>query len=189
MKEKINVLISKINEKVNSLSNIQKLFTSIVFLIIMIFITNVLFQKVLKNNQLMIDYKSSNIEDLYSVSYTFYDESDLYAQIKNIADNIIIGLNKTNSNDELTKENIYKYCLYPEYKDNISKSKYKKNVDNFLSKINVYVDSNIGCIPDSIVKYKENFYIVCYKDESDNEAYLGIMLSPEYKKFYIWYIY
>lgn len=188
MKNKISNLIQLLREKINNLSNVQKLSASIAFLIIMILVTNIIFQNILRRDELNINYKSVDIENLYAVSYSFYDESDLYAQLKKIADNIIEGLNEFNSSKNMTKDNIYKYCLYPKYKENLSKNKYKKTVENFLNKVNENTDLNIGYIPDDIVRYRENFYIVSYKNSDNIESYLGIMLNSKYNEFYIWYI-
>ena len=117
----VSNLKNKIIKIISNLTSIQKLMYSIIFLLIMIFITKFLFGYIFSDNLLNIDYKSISGDSLYSLSSIIYDDNT-YAQVKTIADNFINSISLLSSQyDNSSIDTIYNYCLYSEYKKTISK--------------------------------------------------------------------
>ena len=181
-----------INKRISNLTNVQKLIYSIVFLIVMIFIIKFIFDGILKEKTLGVDYKNTTGNEIYTLS-SIISDNDLYAQIKKAGDQFISKAQSI-SNDALTSKDInelYKYCLYSEYKDSISKNKFCEKAKDFYTRLSYKLNTDLEIVPDSITEYREEFYLlkfISYNNEEEFVSYLGIALDSDTKKFYIWYL-
>lgn len=187
----VSNLKNKIIKIISNLTSIQKLMYSIIFLLIMIFITKFLFGYIFSDNLLNIDYKSISGDSLYSLSSIIYDDNT-YAQVKTIADNFINSISLLSSQyDNSSIDTIYNYCLYSEYKKTISKKEFIEKSSDFYNNVSKIYYNNGDIIPDAITQYRNNFYLIKYVvDDGDNsiESYLGIALDVDNQKYYIWYL-
>lgn len=187
----VSNLKNKIIKIISNLTSIQKLMYSIIFLLIMIFITKFLFGYIFSDNLLNIDYKSISGDSLYSLSSIIYDDNT-YAQVKTIADNFINSISLLSSQyDNSSIDTIYNYCLYSEYKKTISKKEFIEKSSDFYNNVSKIYYNNCDIIPDAITQYRNNFYLIKYVvDDGDNsiESYLGIALDVDNQKYYIWYL-
>ena len=178
---------------INGLSNKQKLIYSIFFVLILIFIVKVIFGVFFNKEQKIIDYNdvmSGNVIQALAL----YTTNDEYVKVKYSADKFIelcLGEKYTKKGKKIDINKIYQDVLYSEYRDFISKGKFKNSVAIFKEKVNKIKSNNGQLIPESILKYKENFYIVEYSYIANDEnisIWLGITLDKIDKLYYIWYI-
>lgn len=186
----INKTLNNIIIKIRSLSNRKKLIVSILILLLLVILTKI-FDNISSNVE--IDYEElSNINTIYSLT-TSIDDLDIYIQLKSIADDFIV--NCSENNDDILKD-IYNSCIYNEYRSYISKTEFINKSHSFYNKLVEANGYSNMYIPDNIVNYKDNFYILRYVYSFDNnenkseeiECYLGIALDTTKSKYYIWYI-
>lgn len=194
MLKNIRKIILSIKNRIEGLSSRNKFFLACIVLAIII-----IFSKIIGifDTTSVIDYDSINSgEEIYTVSFSL-DDFDKYIQLKTIADDFLLtcsGSNVSDDGNDITLDQLYKYCLYPEYKSQISRNAFIKLSNDFYSKINNINISEI--VPTNIVEYKDDFYLIRYSinninDESSQSIinlYLGIFLDTINSKYYIWYI-
>lgn len=186
IKNKYNFL----KNKILNMTNIQKLYLAIIFLIIIFILTKLMSS--FNTNTLDINYKEITGSLLYPLTNEIIDK-DVYVQLKSIADEFIsiCGGNFYKDNTNVTVEEIYASCLYDEYKRSISKSDFINASNNFYSKLTNDNSVESNYIPYNITQFKGDFYLVRYNydiDNSTSECYLGIALSSSENKYYIWFV-
>ncbi len=190
----IRNFIEKIKINIKKMSSKKKLIYSILFLVFMLILYRLI---VINDSDSEIDYSNIiNGESIYS-STTYLEDLDTYAQLNTIANDFILTCSGRSymNGKEMSLDSIYKYCTYNGYKKSISKGNFIDKANNFYSKLQNYADSNGNYIPDNIVQYTDNFYLIkyLYADSSDDqnshvECYLGIALDNIRSKYYIWYV-
>lgn len=184
--KRLKVILSNLNNK-------QKLLLAIAFALLMVFIVNILIGSNSRRLGESIDYKNISGENLYTFSNIIEDEN-IYVTIKSISDDFIstcLGYKKNEDNEKINSDEIYNTFLENEYKKNISKGKFEKEVEELVSNVKKVNENNFSLIPKNITEYKENYYLVKYEfkfDEELLEIYIGIMLDDIDKQYYIWYL-
>lgn len=183
--EKIKLVYANMNTN-------QKLISSIVFLVIMIILVKVLSSVAIKERNGGIDYNNTNGKDI-SLTLSSITDDDLYVTLKNISDDVISKFlgNQYDKNKVISVNTIYKEILTSAYTESISKGKFNDIADAFINKINVIKQEYTELIPSNIVEYSDNYYLVKYKyeiNEEEIELYIGIAVDTTRNIYYIWYI-
>ena len=183
--EKIKLVYANMNTN-------QKLISSIVFLVIMIILVKVLSSVAIKERNGGIDYNNTNGKDI-SLTLSSITDDDLYVTLKNISDDVISKFlgNQYDKNKVISVNTIYKEILTSAYTESISKGKFNDIADAFINKINVIKQEYTELIPSNIVEHSDNYYLVKYKyeiNEEEIELYIGIAVDTTRNIYYIWYI-
>ena len=161
--EKIKLVYANMNTN-------QKLISSIVFLVIMIILVKVLSSVAIKERNGGIDYNNTNGKDI-SLTLSSITDDDLYVTLKNISDDVISKFlgNQYDKNKVISVNTIYKEILTSAYTESISKGKFNDIADAFINKINVIKQEYTELIPSNIVEHSDNYYLVKYKYEINEE--------------------
>ncbi len=171
---------NKIGKLIKDMSWRNKLIYSIIIVIIFALLFYLIIQGSNSANDIEYDYLTSEYINIAS-SYVSLNE---YAIVKEISDNFIAEINSNYSIEE-----IYRYCIFEEYKEIISGKQLNDKLTEIKSKLSTIVEENSNLLPDHISKYKDNFYIVNFKGvNSEITVWIGIALDNVNSKYYIWYL-
>ncbi len=193
IKKYIKKYIDEIKRIFSEMNNIQKFISAVVFLIIMIILVNVLSKVIVKDRKNGIDYKHTSGNDICLSLNTIHDD-DLYVTLKNISDDIfsiIMGNKYDEQGKEVSITKVYNDIITSSYKQSISKISFNNRVKNIYEKIDLIKSNDITLIPDNILEYSNNYYMLRYRCEMNNETieiYIGIALDTTRNIYYIWYL-
>lgn len=190
MKKIKNFLI----EFFDNLSKTQKIICALFFLVIMMFLVNLISNVSFKDT--FIDYKNITGESMIE-NKSLVTDRNVYLILDNIIDNFI---NTYNGNfyidDKKVKlKDFYDNALYNEFKYNMSYSKFKNKVRDLYNKLamneepsdqKIMAENNIECI--YLFSEPRNMYLVKLKSKSNESAFIGIELDNNLGKYTIFYL-
>lgn len=189
-KIKDNITYS-IKKRIADMSSKEKLIGCLV-LVIVFFILSMILTRIRDNSSQIIDYKTYNGELLY-YSGTAID-NDTFATVNNIANDLIKKYNRFGDYkvEKKSFKNEYNATVYNEFKDIYSEKKYFKLLKDVYSNIGKSANANGDIIPEGIVRFIDNYYIMRYSYVNENGeniySYIGICLDTIKMKYYIWYL-
>lgn len=169
----------------------QRLVLLITFLVLIVIVFY--FLKDITSEREGIDYKNTEVIDLLTSSYEI-NERDVYWNLDKIISEFIYSY-KSEFNDQINDLEYYYGALDPNYKKFLRKKKYIEISNNLITKV-------LGENKDMFATLSSDFITSVYRlDEYDNaylcklktvnsteEAYIGIVLDTEHKKYNIFYI-
>lgn len=185
---------------IDKLSTVQKIYLSIIILII--FIVGTKLFEYIRDNKDSIDYKSANIDTFLSSAEENYDRqvywnlNDIikkfvlsYQTIEKLDDSLLVEYNyKGYSLDEYYK------ALDANYQKYLGKSGYIKLAKQMLSKFAAKNENGIVIHADKIIEkmyklYDEDMYICKLNTVEDSQvSYIVIKLDIEKKNYSIFYL-
>lgn len=184
-------IIKSIKNKYQEMTSRQKLIFWIVVVAILILIS-VLFRNLSNNKSNQeIDYKGMNGE-IYYLSGSKID-NNTYATIYTISNELKSKF--TNIGEyKLEKDNfdsVYKYIVTSNFSKDYSQKKLFELFKSVYQKIGKSSNANGDVLPDGIVRYNEDYYILRYSYMENDilvNSYIGVYLDTLNNKYYIWYL-
>lgn len=169
----------------------QRLILIITILLLLIVIFGIL-KSVTKKNE-GIDYKNTNIDDLI-IESTSNNDRDVYWNLNEIVYKFI-NTYQSKFTKEVKDVEYYYNALDPNYRKYLGKGKYLDKANTLITKVIGEEKDVFTLIPEPLITsvYKMDNYDNAYicqlstQNESDN-AYIGIILDTEIKKYNIFYI-
>lgn len=169
----------------------QRLILIITILLLLIVIFGIL-KSVTKKNE-GIDYKNTNIDDLI-IESTSNNDRDVYWNLNEIVYKFI-NTYQSKFTKEVKDVEYYYNALDPNYRKYLGKGKYLDKANTLITKVIGEEKDVFTLIPEPLITsvYKMDNYGNAYicqlstQNESDN-AYIGIILDTENKKYNIFYI-
>lgn len=169
----------------------QRLILIITILLLLIVIFGIL-KSVTKKSE-GIDYKNINTDDLI-IESSLNNDRDVYWNLNKIVYEFI-NTYQSKFTKEVKEVGYYYNALDPNYRKYLGKGKYMDKANNLITKV-VGEEKNVfSLIPEPLVTsvYKMDNYDSAYICElstqnKSNDAYIGIILDTEKKKYNIFYI-
>lgn len=184
-------MVNFVKSKYSQLTNLQKLVLGI-FFVVLFFILTIILGNFRDDLNEEIDYDEYNGEMFYTIGTKI--DNNTYATLNNISNSLIqkytrLGDYKT---EKANFYEDYEGCVYNLFKKKFSEKKYFELIKNVYTNISKSVNVNGDIVPDNILCYKDDFYILKYSyiDEENTtiNSYVGLCLDTLNKKFYIWYL-
>lgn len=186
IKEKITNIVSKIRNAYNGLEPKKKILTLAVIGIFLFIIVSIFRM----NSSKEIDYKHLDI-NLENAMMDRVTDNDLYVTLMSISENFLNKNTEYQKNKIISEDLIYNEILSEEYRDYLSKNKFKKMYNDVVEKYQKIKQVKGEFIPERVSTNNDGRYILKYSCTSDSEnveLLIGIQLNKTYNKYYIWYI-
>lgn len=175
----------------DNITSKQKLVLVIVCLVLIILVFSVL--KSFNTNDGAIDYKNTDSLDLVIYSSKI-NERDLYWTLNGIIAEFI-NTYQSSYNDQIKDLNYYYKALDPDYKKFLGKKKYLEISNNLITKVIGEQKDVFSVTPQPLItdmyrlnKYENAYLCKLSTKNSEDEAYIGIILDTEKTKYNIFYI-